>query len=138
MLYEHVHSGQVEDIDRTLALAFEKLQSAHQANPSSRILEALGTIAFAQADRTTGTAAERLLQEAKCRYVEALNRDSRLSTYNLACVCARLGEISECRQWLEKSGEPEWLLTRSELASDPELVAVRECAWFQAILAKWS
>jgi len=133
VLYGQVHAVPGEDIDQTLADAYAKFKSAYESTANGGILSGWATIAFAQADRTSGSDADRLLRDAKGKYAEAYSRDP-MSTYNLACVCARLGELDECRDWLEKSGEPGRFLTREEMAADPELAAVRNCAWFQLLL----
>ena len=39
------------------------------------------------------------------------------SAYNVACICAELGEMEECRQWLEQSGEPGGSVSRDQMAS---------------------
>jgi tetratricopeptide (TPR) repeat protein len=135
VLYEQVHAAPAGDIDRTLAEAFEKFKSAYDTTAKSSILGGWGTIAFAQADRASGSDVGRLLQVAKEKYAEAYSRDP-ISTYNLGCVCARLGEWDKCREWLEKSGEPGRYVTREEMAGDPELAAVRSEAWFQLLLAE--
>jgi hypothetical protein len=135
VLYEQVHAAPADDIDRTLAEAFEKFKLAYDTTARSSILGGWGTIAFAQADRASGSDADRLLRVAKEKYAEAYSRDP-MSTYNLGCVCARLGEWDKCREWLEKSGEPGRFITREEMAADPELAAVRSEAWFQLLLAE--
>jgi tetratricopeptide (TPR) repeat protein len=136
VLYGQAHALPEEDLDRRLAEALDIFKSEYRTTPTASILTGWGTVLFAQADRTSGTDAERLLREAKGKYEAVLARDPTSSTYNLACVCARLGEFDECRRWLERSGEPGRLATREEVAADPELSAVRDCAWFRLLLAE--
>ncbi len=136
VLHEQARAVPGEDIDRAPVMAFERFKAVCSATAQGSILTGWGTIIFAQADRTSGMDAGRLLRDAKQKYAEASSRDPLRSTYNLACVCARSGEFDECRQWLEKSGEPGRLITREGMAADPNLADVRNYPWFQLLLAE--
>ena len=134
VLYGRVHAVPEADLDRRLTEARDTFKAEYRYTPMASIVNGWGTVLFAQADRSTGTTAEHLLREAKEKYAEGLERDPKSSEYNLACVCARLGEFDECRQWLQRSGEPGRYVTREEMAADPELIDVRDHAWFRALV----
>jgi hypothetical protein len=43
------------------------------------------------------------------------------ASYDLAWICAQLGQIDECREWLAKSGEPGKLISADMMAGAPRL-----------------
>jgi hypothetical protein len=47
-----------------------------------------------------------------------------------------LGEVEECRHWLEESREPGILVTRGEMAEETHFGNVRQCDWFQGLVAE--
>jgi hypothetical protein len=136
VLYNQVHTAPGENIDRTLADAYGKFESVYGRTGTGYLLGGWGTVRFAQADRASGSEAERLLRDAKQKYADAGARNPGGSTYNLACVCARLGQFDECRRWLEECREPGRYVIREEMATDPELAAVRSCTWFQSLFSQ--
>jgi hypothetical protein len=49
-------------------------------------------------------------------------------------VCAQLGQESECREWLERSGEPGILVSPEQMSTETELAAVRDLPWFRDLV----
>jgi hypothetical protein len=88
------------------------------------------------ANRADAAESERLRREAKAKLLEADSLEPGSAAYYLAWVCAQLGEIDECREWLEKSGEPGNLVSCDSLATDPEWASVRDLPWFARLTAK--
>jgi hypothetical protein len=83
-----------------------------------------------------GAQAETLFRAAGEKFLASEPRLPEASAYNLACVAARLGNLDECRSWLEKSREPGIITSRDRMARDPDLASVRECDWFRELIAK--
>jgi len=104
------------------------------ANPDS-ILRGWGIVLWTLAKLEEGEESARRLLEAKAKFLESETRVPRSAAYDLAYVCSHMGGTEECRHWLETSGEPGLAVSRNWLEADPEFAAVRECEWFQRILA---
>lgn len=149
-----------------LARADQMLASALAANPGdARALSARAWVLFSQARWRPGEETNRLLAEAAARFagtedpqlyqaaglifwaqgsLEAAREKLTAAeahapgsaAYNLACVCAQLGDDGECRQWLERSREPGVLVSREQMATEAELAAVRDRAWFRELVGK--
>jgi hypothetical protein len=83
--------------------------------------------------RTKGDQRIGLLMEAKEKFLVSETFEPGSGAYRLACVCARLCEDEECRNWLEQSREPGILVTRDEMLEEPHFELVRERDWFQAL-----
>jgi hypothetical protein len=98
------------------------------------ILKSWGVLLMAQARGAEGVDSIRLLRLGKSKLAEADSRAPGFSAYELACVCARLGEPAECKSWLEKSHEPGIRIRPNRMATQPELETVRECDWFRRLL----
>ncbi|HEY1219920.1 MAG: hypothetical protein ABSE42_03420 [Bryobacteraceae bacterium] len=126
-----------EDTSRLLSDAVDRYERAAQngAHPDS-ILKSWATLLCAQARCAEGDRSAELLREAKKKLIEAVSRLPRFGAYELACVCARLGEPAECRSWLEKSGEPGIRVRPDEMAAQAEFESVRECDWFRQLLSR--
>jgi tetratricopeptide (TPR) repeat protein len=110
-----------EETVRLLANAAAQLTTS--ADPQLR--QAAGVILWAQGR----------LEEARQKLTEAETLDPTSAAYNLACVCAQMGDEAECRRWLEHSGEPGVLVSREQMSNELELAAVRERPWFRDMLS---
>jgi len=124
------------DMDGVLieASAYFRERAATVGVTSSN-LRGLGLILLAQGMRATGETSLRYLREAKQKFIESEGRDPGTGAYRAACVCARLGQPEECKQWLEQSREPGVFIAREEMAAEPHFASVRECEWFQSLVA---
>jgi hypothetical protein len=123
-----------EDTDRLLSEAAQQYASAHEAGDGDALRQGWGVVLWAQARSAGGEESKRLLEAAKQKLAEAESHAPESAAYNLACVCAELGEPDECREWLEKSREPGILVSRDQMAAEEELASVRDCDWFRALL----
>jgi tetratricopeptide (TPR) repeat protein len=123
-----------EETSRMLAEAAAGFADVEAGGHGALVRQAWGVVLWAQARGAEGEESTRLLLAAKDKLVEAESHEPESAAYNLACVCAQLGDPTECRQWLEKSREPGILVSRDQMASEEELASVRQCDWFQAIL----
>jgi len=114
-----------EETEKLLAEAEEMFQaSLHAGADRAELIEGWGVLHWARGD----------LHRAKEELLEDAAHGGGPAAYNVACLCARLGEIDECRLWLERSREPGFCMSRDQMATERELENVRGCEWFQAIL----
>jgi hypothetical protein len=98
-------------------------------------LVGLGRARLALAGRTAGRAArENLLRLARRALLRAEQLQAGVAAYDLACVCARDGDIEGCRSWLEKSKADLQLPPAGELYADPDLAAVRGEPWLEKLI----
>jgi len=74
------------------------------------------------------------LEAAKEKLAAAEVHQPGSASYNLACICAQLGQESECREWLERSKEPGLLVSREQMSTEVELAAVHERPWFRELV----
>ena len=123
-----------EETNRLLAEAVDRFAAAAETADAYRLRQGWGVVLWAQARCAEGEESRRLLEAAREKLAAAEAYEPRSAAYNLACVCAQLGELSKCREWLEKSGEPGILVSREQMAKEDELAGVRECAWFREML----
>jgi tetratricopeptide (TPR) repeat protein len=125
-----------EETDRALAEARASFDvAAGTTTDPAMVLLGTAAILFAQSMRITGEERVRLLLEAKDKFLASETRQPRTGAYRAACVCARLGEVEECRRWLEESREPGILVTRGEMADETHFENVRQCDWFEGLVA---
>jgi len=117
------------DVDRLLSQAAAQF-AGHGEHP-----QAAGLISWAQAQRAASSDATRLLEAARQKLTEAEGREPGSAAYNLACICAQLGDDDGCREWLQRSGEPGVLVSREQMGAEEELAAVRDRPWFRELLA---
>ena len=129
LLFGRSRLEQSPDVDRLLA------QAATQFAEHSEHPQAAGLISWAQAQRARPDDATRLLETARQKLMEAESREPGSAAYNLACVCAQLGDDDACREWLQRSGEPGVLVSREQMSVEEELAAVRDRPWFRELLA---
>ena len=128
-----------EEARRLLAQAHEKCEAAAGVKPEwEAIWDVWGNVLWAQAKDAGAAEAGRLLAQAKLKFLQAESLKPGSGAYNVACLCAMLGEEDECREWLLKSNEPGTLVTYEHLAADPDLQSVRDRPWFRVHLAKHS
>ena len=132
VLYSRAKLMPGEETDRLLAEAEQ--QFAVRETNAHTLLQGCGVVFWARSWSAEGAEATRLLTEARKKLTEAESREPGSAAYNLACVCAQLGDEGECRQWLEKSREPGILVSREQMANEQELGLVRELAWFREML----
>ena len=122
------------DTARLLDAAASQFASVETNDDDAILRQARGVLLWAQARCAEGEQATRLLNDAKTRLEEADRQEPGSAAYNLACVCAQLGDDAACRQWLEKSREPGVLVSREQMATEEELAGVRGSDWFRALL----
>jgi tetratricopeptide (TPR) repeat protein len=115
------------------ALASFETAAAHNNDPA-KLMRGHAAILFAQGLRVCGEESVSLLRQAKEQFLGSELREPGSGAYRAACVCARLGENEECRQWLKKSREPGVLIARDELAAESPFEPVRYTDWFQEAL----
>lgn len=126
-----------EVTDRLLAKAEQLFEEASKDGAERVALVAgWGVLHWARAKTLQGDESRQLLQRAKDELVEDAASGSGPSAYNVACICVELGEIEECRRWLEQSQEPGGYVSRDEMSAERELENVRTFEWFQALLVK--
>jgi hypothetical protein len=125
-----------DETNRLIDAAVRQLNAAQQsgAAPGS-MLWRWGVLLWTQARRSEGPDSIQLLEEAKRKFLELESRSPRSVAYNLACVCALLGDREGCRHWLQHSLEPGILVSSDWMARDPALASVRDCDWFRQMLA---
>jgi len=136
VLYSQAIAKKGDEADRLFELAGRKYEAALKIKPDKH--EALinwGNALLGQAKTKQGAEADSLFELAveKLLEVESLSRGS--GAYNLACLNALRGDEKECRKWLEKSRDFGWLPSREHMEQDTDLDNVRECQWFQDLLA---
>jgi hypothetical protein len=154
-----------EEAHELLARSADLLDEALLANPSdTRALAARAWVLFSLQRLKPGNETDLLLSEAAARFATTndpqLQQPAGLilwaqgslaaakeklaaaeshapgsAAYNLACVCAQLGDEAECRRWLERSREPGVLVSREQMSTEQELAAVRDLPWFRELLA---
>jgi hypothetical protein len=95
-----------------------------------------GVVHWARAKTLHGDESRQFFQRAKDELMEDAALGPGPSAYNIACICAELGEIQECRRWLEQSQEPGGCVSRDQMDTERELEHVREFEWFRELLAK--
>jgi len=133
VLYARTKVMPCEETSRMLADAAQRFAAAGSEN-AGFMRQALGVLLWARSRCAHGPEIRRLLADAKAELLEAELHDSESAAYNLACVCAQLGEAAACRKWLEKSREPGILVSCEQMASEEELAAVRDCDWFRKLV----
>jgi membrane protease YdiL (CAAX protease family) len=124
-------AGAGSGMDSTLVEACERMEAAGDMPSRDQLLDAWGALLLARADRASGDEAVGHLRAAREKFAEMHSHHSDYGTYNIAQVCARLGEIDECRLWLERGHEPGRQVGREEMAADTDFESVRGCDWFQ-------
>jgi tetratricopeptide (TPR) repeat protein len=139
ILYDRTKRFPGAETNRLLADGVSRLENAAQtgADPDA-LLGSWGIIFWAQGRSTVGEESVRLLRRAKQKLLLAESREPRSNAYNLGRLCAELGELSECRHWLEQSGEPGILVSREEMAAEAEFESVLNEEWFRQDLFKLS
>jgi hypothetical protein len=98
-------------------------------------LSNLGNLMVEQAKSATGDERERLLADG----VSTLQKLATLeptATYDLACAFALQGNEEHCRSNLENAEKCATLPDIAHIASDPDLAAIHDKAWFQELLAR--
>jgi tetratricopeptide (TPR) repeat protein len=75
------------------------------------------------------------LEDARLKLTDAEQHQPGSAAYNLACVCAQLGDEAACRDWLERSREPGVLVSREQMSVEEELAQVRHLPWFRELVA---
>jgi tetratricopeptide (TPR) repeat protein len=125
-----------EETARMASDAVRRFEAAAKngANPDA-ILGGWGTALWALAKCVDGEESARLLREAKVKFLESETRVPCSAAYGLARICAQTGDPEECRRWLRASGEPGGLRSRGWVETEEEFAPVRECEWFQQLLA---
>jgi Zn-dependent protease with chaperone function/tetratricopeptide (TPR) repeat protein len=137
VLVEQSKRAPGEETDRALAEARASFDAAAGTTTDpAMVLRGIAAILLAQAMRVMGEDRVRLLREAKEKFLASETRKPGTGAYRAACVCARLGEVEECRHWLEESREPGILVTRGEIADETHFENVRQCDWFQGLVAE--
>jgi len=123
------------EVDRLRQLADEKVAEAVKIKAElPEALDSWGAIRRDQLNLRTDEEARKVLMEAKDVLIRAAERGEGKAAYNLACVCALLGEEDECRTWLEKARDAGKLPTREHMEQDKDLDPVRYKEWFVQFL----
>jgi heat shock protein HtpX len=131
ILWAHVLAEQskrdpAEKTDQALAEGLASFEAApRQVDDAAKIARGQAAILFAQGIRRPGEEAASMLRQAKAKFLESESCEPGTGAYRAACVCARLGETDECFEWLEKSREPEILVTADEMEREAHLESVR-------------
>jgi tetratricopeptide (TPR) repeat protein len=132
LLSNQATAGAGGEIDATLVEACECIEVAAKVANRYQLLDGWGVLLLARASRASVDQAVGYLRAAKEKFAEKLKHDPEYHTYNMAVTCARLGEIHECRQWLE--GHVPSRRVREKMASDPDFENVRGCEWFRKMV----
>ena|ERR1041385_5860368 len=122
------------DTARLLDAAASQFAAVEANGDDALLRQARGVLLWARARCAEGEQATQLLHDAKSRLEEADHQEPGSAAYNLACVCAQLGDGAACREWLERSREPGILVSREQMAAEEELAAVRGSDWFRELL----
>ena len=137
-LHAQAKQKQGEEADALFAQAGEKYAQALAIKPDKH--EALNNWAVALcvhgALPHAGERAAELFALAKEKALAAEQVKPGAGAYNAACACARLGEVEECRHWLETCRNLGRLPSRKHMETDCDLASVRDTNWFHDILAK--
>ena len=105
-----------EVTSRLIADTIQRLEVS-AANPGSATrLLAWGNLFWAQAKIAVGEESARFMRQAKEKLIASEERQPMLAAYHLACLCGEMGEIEECRSWLEVSQEPGITIAADDLA----------------------
>jgi Tfp pilus assembly protein PilF len=91
---------------------------------------------ISSAHRSSGAERQELLAEAHDRAYSAEALVPGICTYNLACIQAMRGELTDMTQWLDRSYAAGTLPTREHIAADKDFDSVRETPEFKAWLSK--
>ncbi len=119
-----------------LNASLEKCQKAVQIKPDyHEAYSNWANVLIELAKRKDGEDRRTLLDEAKRRCLQAESIKEGSGAYNLACVCALLGDEAGSRKWLETAHRCGILPTRGYVISDADLESVRDKEWFKQI--KW-
>jgi tetratricopeptide (TPR) repeat protein len=164
LLWRRARRNRGEEARTLLARAGQWLDSALAVNPrDSRALSTVAFVLFSLSRLQPGDETDRMLSEAAVKFAASKDpelhqpaglilwaqgrleaakeklaaaeaRQPGSASYNLACICAQLGQESECREWLERSKEPGLLVSREQMSTEVELAAVHERPWFRELV----
>ncbi len=120
--------------DELFRQSFEKYQKSVEIKPDKHeAYNNWGTALLELAKKKVDQERSRLLEEAKRKCLEAESIKKGEGSYNLACVCALLGDEKECERWLKIEKEAGTLPTRSHAMSDSDLESMWDKGWFKEI-----
>jgi len=123
-----------EEAGQLFAEAGKKYAEALRLKPDlHEALNNWGSALLQQARSNTGQEANRLFERAR----EVLLRAAQIKPdelYNLACLASLQSEMEECRELLFHCLRAGTLPDVTHLATDADLTAVRDLAWFQDLL----
>ena len=121
--------------DELFEASYDRYRQALEIKPDMHeALNNWGNALSAQAKAKKAEQAESLWEEAKQKLDQAERIQSGSGAYNLACVDSLTGDESACREHLEFAHRGGTLPARDFVASDEDLVAVRDTEWFEAFL----
>ena len=119
-----------------MTLAGEKYEAALKIKPDMHeALNNWGSALISQGATKSGPEAERLFDQALEKALAAEELSPGAGSYNIACAFARLGQESNCREWLEKCKAQGKLPSADHIRNDADLAGVREQEWFEKFLA---
>jgi hypothetical protein len=119
---------------RAARIAFDEALRLTPDMPEA--LVGLGSVHLAMASRTIDSAErDELLRRARQELLRAENLWGKAAAYNLARACALEGDLTGCRDWLERAKAELHLPPVAQVRTDPDLAAVRGEPWFAALLA---
>jgi Tfp pilus assembly protein PilF len=127
-----------EEATRLFGEAADKYRQALAIKPDQHeALNNWGILLLEQAKRASGEEATRLFSEAEEKLREGLRYEPK-STYDLACLMALRGRLSEARAFLEQAEGYNTLPDASHLSEDSDLESLRRETWFCELLARRS
>jgi tetratricopeptide (TPR) repeat protein len=138
LLFYRARMMHPEETSRLIEDTIQRLEASPASPGSAARLLAWGNLFWTQAKLVTGEESMRFLRQAKEKLIQSEERQPMLAAYRLACLCSEMGDVEECRAWLEKSQEPGITVAADDLARTEEFAAVRDTDWFREILAKSS
>jgi len=123
-----------EEADRLFEQAYEKCQAALKIKLDDHVaFNNWGAALIYQARTRQGEKRMELLRKAQARLLEGERVKEGSCAFNLACTAALLGQVDDCRRWLQLALKHRELTPK--LMEDSDLDPVRELPWFQEILA---
>ncbi len=134
-LKDYGNSKNAEEADALLSEAVNKYEAAIKLVPNAWfVLDNWGLTLMDKAKRKDGTELRRLLIEAKDIFLRAESVSPGNSAYNLACVYALLGDVTQCLEYLRRLERLNRLPSKEHLLKDNDLAEVRNEARFASFI----
>ena len=81
-----------------------------------------------------GQEADKMLEEAESKCLQAEEIEPGVGAYNLACISARRGDESGAQRWLLRAKDTGKLPPLQDIMTDTDLDSVKETSWFKEII----